>query len=573
VVGIGVATALIGVLAWPLLFTSASFNEDWLNHLWYMWHQSLAIRTNLQPSLFVNYSGGVLYPLYAFYGGTIYALAGVLSLALGNAPLQAYVLTYLLGFAAAYGGWYWMSRMFGVGRWSAHVPGLVFVTSASYLMLIYALGDWPEFLAVSVMPLLIASGLSVLRADRLYFMPALALAASSVVFFGSHLLTVVWGSTVLLFVGLALLACVPQARGEVARAGVVRVLAVIGPALLVNAWFLLPTAAYEAHTVVAGSYPHFRMLLHKTRIAVTAKSLFTLSHAKAAGTIVNTALPVLAMAWVLASIAVFARARRGGPWIRALWILAGATTALIVLMTHVGLLLALPRVYATLQFSFRLESYVLLGISGAVLAVLVLMAQSGRGRSPWAWALAPVVVVSVLGAAQQTDAFNRGIGRSYALSSYAVPLYEKEGLLDYVDNSLPYIKRALPKVGFAPATDEFHASVVVRLRPGQLVDTNIRGGPDLVHVTGARIVGSDPVANDVLEVGGRDGASGKVSVARRGARAVRATISVSPAHGLPVVLGRLLALVGALVLLAELTVLGFRGLRARGAHAGSAAGR
>jgi hypothetical protein len=38
------------------------------------------------------------------------------------------VLTYVLGFAAAYGGWYWLSRMFGVGRWLAHVPGIVFVT-------------------------------------------------------------------------------------------------------------------------------------------------------------------------------------------------------------------------------------------------------------------------------------------------------------------------------------------------------------------------------------------------------------------------------------------------------------
>gem|GEM_PF-4760743 len=38
--------------------------------------------------------------------------------------------------------------MFGLGRWLAHAPGIVFVTSASYLMIVYGFGDGPEFLAV-----------------------------------------------------------------------------------------------------------------------------------------------------------------------------------------------------------------------------------------------------------------------------------------------------------------------------------------------------------------------------------------------------------------------------------------
>ena len=42
--------------------------------------------------------------------------------------------------------------------------------------------------------------------------------------------------------------------------------------------------------------------------------------------------------------------------------------ALGVAMTHAGLILALPRMYATLQFSFRLESFVLLGVSAAIVA-------------------------------------------------------------------------------------------------------------------------------------------------------------------------------------------------------------
>jgi hypothetical protein len=386
------------------VFSDATFNEDWLNHLWYVWHQSLAIRANDLPSLFLNYSHGIFYPIYAFYGGTIYALTGALSLALGNAPLDAYVLTYLLGFIAAYSGWYWMSRMFGVGRWLAHVPGIVFVTSASYLMIVYALGDWPEFLAVSIMPLMIASGVAVIRAEHLRPLPAIALAASGIVFFGSHLLTVIWGSTVLIIVGAAILACVPEARRGIGWSKVLRVLAIIVPAALVSAWFLLPTVAYESHTVIAQSYPIFRRLLRHRMYIVAARHLFTLSRARASGTIVTTALPILAIAWVLAGIAISLRARRRGTWMRLLLILSLASALLLIVMTHAGLILALPRIYATLQFSFRLESYVLLGIAGAMLAALVVNRDGGPVARYWTWALVPVLAVSIVGAAQQTAA-------------------------------------------------------------------------------------------------------------------------------------------------------------------------
>lgn len=549
---------LIGVLAWPLLFTDATFNKDWLNHLWYLWHQSRAIGANHLPSLFLDYSHAVFYPQYAFYGGTIYALTGTLSLALGDAPLETYVLTYLMGFAAAYGGWYWMSRMFGLRGWLAHAPGVVFVTSASYLMLIYALGDWPEFLGVSMMPLMIAAGLAAMRADRLRIGPAIALAGSAIVFFGSHILTVVWGSTMLILVGLALVVCVPRARRGVTWRGVLRVAAVLVPAILVSAWFLLPTAAYESHTVISNAYPHWRKLLRSTMYPVAARNLFTLSRAKASGTILTLSLPVLAIAWVLLSIPILWLTGRRGTWMRILLVLVGATVLVGVTMTHAGLILALPRLYATLQFSFRLESYVLLGASGALLAVLVLARDGSRNVRLWTWMLAPIMVVSVVGAIQQTDAYPPGKSRGAALTSYLVPPFARKGLLDYADADLNYVEKRLPQVDFPPTTVHGdRASTVVRLPAGQLVDTNIGGPPELVHVTGARIVGNDPEANDVLEIGGRPGASGRAG-ARRGRSAPARTISLSAAGSLPVILGRLLTLLALVVLAVELALLAVR---------------
>ncbi len=598
---VGGPALLIGVLAWPLLFTNATFNEDWVNHLWYMWHESRALGAHGLPSLFLNYSEGVFYPYYAFYGGTLYALTGVLSLALGQAPLAAYVLTYLAGFAAAYGGWLWLAHMFGVRGWPAHAPGVVFVTSAYYLTMIYGLGDWPEFLAVSAMTPMVAAALSVLRAPRLRAGPAAALAASTAIFFGSHVLSAIWGTSVLLAMALLVLGCAPQARRVVGRAGALRVLAVMLPALLLSAWFLLPAAAYEAQTVIAHSYPQFRQLLRADDYTVSARHLFTLSRARASGTIVTTALPVLAIAWTLGGAAILFVDGRRGAWMRILLLLGAATAALLVLMTHPGLILALPRVYATVQFGFRLESYVLMGVSATVLAVLVLareqQGETGPPMRRWRLLLAPVALASAIGGVAQVSAYTQGKSRAAAQASYMAPVFEREGLLDYVDDSLPILRERLPHAGFAlTATPAAQATATVDLRRGRRVDTNLRATPSLVHLTGARIVGTDASADDVLEVEtpiGSTGASSRSGAApaplRPGdllapshpasatvtshagaapsplyganapARVVRVT--VTPAASTPVAVGRALSALALAALVAELAVLTVRDVR------------
>jgi hypothetical protein len=550
--GAGGALLLIAAVSWPLPFSNATFSNDWLNHLWYMWHQSVTIRHDHAPSLFVNYAGGIFYPLYAFYGGTLYALAGILSLALGNAPLAAYILTYLLGFAAAYGGWYWLSRSFGVKGWPAHIPGILFITSAYYLTMIYALGDWPEFLAVSMLPLMIAAALSVLRAPRLRFGPALALVASCVVFFGSHLLTMIWGSTSLAIVAVALLACVPSIRRSVSVTGVLRLAGLVIPALLVSAWFLLPALAYESHTTIANGYEYFRTELRETSYTVAARQLFTFSRPPVSPRIVPVALPVLAIAWTLASIVALAWSGRRGTWMRALLIITVATVALGVIMTHAGLVLALPRAYAMLQFSFRLESLVLLGISGAVLAVLVIARDGGRRLQRWTWLLAPIAAVSVIGAVDQARAHPQGLSRSTtALASYLNPLPEHPGQVDYVYLPLALYADRLPLVQFpiASVASEGRASAVARVPRNRLVASNIRAGPNLVSVTGAKIVGVDKQLDDVLELTPTDEPQST------------ATISVAPADPLPVSAGRTISLLALIVIAGELGLIAVRSIR------------
>ncbi len=590
------ALLLIGVLTWPLIFSGEAFNANWMEQLWFIAKQAASIRTNHLPSLFLNYRLGVFYPHYAFYGATLYVAGALVVLALGDAPTPGYVLTYLLGFAAAYGGWYWLARMFGIGRWRAHVPGVVFVTSAYYLTLIYARGDWPEFIGISMIPLMLPAGIAVLRAKRQRVGPALALLISCILFFGSHSLTIVWGSTTIALAAFAILLCVPQARRALTRAGVLRAGALALSALLVNAWFLLPAAAYESETRIASEYLGWRGLLRVATNLVATVHLFTLSRASATapGIAFALSLPILAMGWVLVSLVLALWGGLRNPWTRVLLICSALSAGFTVMMTHVGLILVLPRAYATLQYSYRLESYIVLALSGAVLAALVLAqdpAPRGPGRlaARWTWALIGVLAVAIVGAVQQTDAppgIPESRGEQLAYFDSLDALRPNEALFDYLDMHQRRIKASdhPPELLFATgAVRDETVSGTVRAYPGELISTNLFGPPNLVHVSGAKIVAINAVGYDVLEAGSAaGGGAGGGSAARTSAGAGSSTgagggvggppvqrITVTEASTTPIVLGRWLTLLGVLACAALLlaTALESRSGRARSSAA------
>jgi hypothetical protein len=565
--------------------------------LWFMWKQSLTIGAGHFPSLFLNYRPAVFYPQYAFYGGTFYALTAGFSLVLGNAPIVTSVLSYLLAFAAAYGGWYWLARQAGLGRWQSHVPGLVFITSAYYLTMIYAEGEWPEFIAVSMIPLVMSAGLSILRADRLRMWPALALTSSCIFFAGSHVLTLVWGATAIVAVGLAIVICIPQSRQEISRRGFIRLAGLAIPALLVSAWFLVPAAAYESSTWIASEYPTWRSVLRSTMWLMAIRHIFTLSRSPATPTNPGLALslPILVMAWTFVSVVLALAAGLRGPWMRFLLICTSFTALMIILMTHAGLILALPRFYATVQYAHRLEPYALLGLSGAVLCSLVLAKGKIRALRPWTqWALPPILAIGMIGAIQQAAGYPATTDRDAEVASWSIPLSPSEDrsyettsaeatsasgvFIEYVDVHQPILTGAevhqsilngsevhppvlkgslerLPLVHF-DTTSELGAGISTELHlyPGELVNSNLFGSPGLVHVTGARIVGiNDGDGADVLEV---DPAS--PSSRGRGTSARAGTISVSPSASFPVVLGRVLTLCAVTALLLQFGLLAVR---------------
>jgi hypothetical protein len=559
----------------PLLLSNYYFNTAWLEELWFMWKQSQAIHANHAPTLFLNYRYGVFYPQYAFYGGTLFAFFGTLSLALGDAPLQTYLLSYLLGFASAYGGWYWLSRTCGLTRWWAHAPGLLFVTSPYYLTLIYGRGDWPEFMGVSTIPTVVAAGVSVLRAERLRLWPALALTLACILLFGSHSLTLVWASSLLALFGLALVVLVPAARRQVTRAGAIRVAGLVLPALLVNAWFLVPAAVNESSTLIANEFGLWKAQLRIAMQNVSAAHLFTPTVSRVSTNDLAFQLPVLAIGWALVILAYILgrgqgmRAALRGTWTRVFLICSFASLALIVLMTHAGLIFLLPRAYATLQYSYRLESYVLLALSATLLAGLMLAADSGRSLRRWRWALLPALVVSIAGAIQQVDATPKLKSRNLVFQkgfSADETTVQGEPLYDYFDIHLPIFNvpgQTATRVEFDPgAVEHDRVSATVQARPGEPIYTNFQGPPSLVHVSGARLVGVTRQAYDVLEV---DPPAGQANApaSSHGPALPPTTISLSRADDFPIALGRILALVGLLALVAQFTAIAVRHRRGR----------
>jgi hypothetical protein len=134
VIDLAIATLAIILIASPLLFTSDGFFPDFTNSLWMAGYQQHVIAAHLHPTFFMHTEqGGVFYPQFAFYGGTLFAITGALAAllggsAVGGATIVAFEAMTLAAIAAAYGGIFWLARQLGVRRALAHAPAIVFVT-------------------------------------------------------------------------------------------------------------------------------------------------------------------------------------------------------------------------------------------------------------------------------------------------------------------------------------------------------------------------------------------------------------------------------------------------------------
>lgn len=546
---VGVALVVFFLIR-PMLWGHKFIGFDWYTHLWYIWHQEGSIRDNVFPSLYNFNQTGIFDPHFAFYGGTLYVLTALVSLVTGH--VAAFVISWIMAFAMAEGGFYWLARQAGAGPVVSHAPGVLFISSAWWLAGIYAWGSWGQAVATASLPLLVASAIAVLRADSLRPWPAVALAFSTMMYTGSHNLTMLWASSLSLLALVLVLLLVPVARRLLFRKVALKRLAVVMvPAILVNAWFLFPDIVYQGQTLIAQNDTFAEGLVTTSMNFVESRYLFTIKYVNGIPgfTHQSATLPILGTAWAGVAFLLALPSWRS-MWLRLGLIAFGITVLVWQIHTHLDWILKLPSPYDRIQAPYRLQGYLTLGMASFVVCGLALMARLQDRRRLWLLALAPTVLVVVLSAKALVD---QPLGPVYQPPWSQPRAYWAQdeppfGAGDYVDGRVEVVQidPTMPRADFdAKAAQRDHrATVTVNASPGQYVASNLKAATWLVKVKGAKIFAMDPAGNAILEV--TDDAVGSDG---------KATITASSKTPWPVTLGRivtvlaLLALAGGLVAL------------------------
>jgi hypothetical protein len=569
VIDVAIGALVVLLIASPLLFTSDGFFPDFTNSIWMADYQRHAITAYLHPTLFLHtQQSGVFEPQFAFYGGTLFAVTGALAAALGGSTIAAFEILTVAAIAAAYGGIFWLARQLGVKGLLAHAPAIVFVTSAYYVTNLYGRGAWAEFMAVSALPLVLAASLRLAR-GRWRAGPVLCLVAATVIFSGSHNVTLLWGATL----ALVALACYWLLSGrsrELPWRWIGASAALVALAIGLNSWFLLPDVSYAHDTMIAGRGITWSVTSFFNTFGVIFDPLRTVPRESETPAL-YVQVPVLALAWGLIAAPLYWRQRR---------LRAGLITALLVLggvlaaIMSSGVWSALPSPYQQAQYAFRLQTYVALACAGLVLVgalALTRRAQSGqaaRSDRLLTLALGLTLAFGVAVCAWQLWVPNTHVyeANSSSLSNRAEALGGPPTLLprswqalhDYGDRSLPVVA-ARERFTFSPAAvkDDKLAGPAA-LPPGpEPFATNIVGGPYLVHVAGgAYVVGRTSEGELVLKR------------TREGSQPV--DVELTAQLSTPVLLGRIATAASAALLLAWALAAAVRRRRRRSAARPSA---
>lgn len=558
--------AVVAVLMAPMVLTDSTFGGDWPGHLWLVQMQARNIEYLGHPSLFVQSTLGAFEPWFAFYGGTLYSLVAAGSVVSGGHTLAAYVLSFALAMAMAYGGLAWIAKQAGLHGWTAHVPAIVFLTSAYYLSDVYARGAWPETVATSAIPLLVASAVSLLRTDRWRALPVLAFLVSAVIFTGSHNLTLLYGTVFLALLCLAL--GIALGRSALPTRG--RVLGVLGLGLLalgVNLWFLLPDIAYQGHTTISHSFTK------PPTIRDGMPPGFVLSpyrHSRLGGDLstLDLQLPTLALVWSALTLGLCWRTL--APAWRRLSIALGVVGLLFMAPILIpGLWHAVPKLFWAIQFPYRLLTYVDFSVVGLVLIATLALARRGRATARRAL----VIAAAVFALAEVGQAVRQEWATPSSLPSRSdvfpgaskLPGYwiRFATYLEFQDVSAPVLQATIPElfgvtvyngqganVIPVPVTEQPRSSYSVTFTPPRdgTVNTDVIAGSYLVGVHNAKIVGRTPYSEMVIQV-------------KRNPDGSPTRVTFSTARTWPIVFGKWASVVSILAILGLLALLLIRSSR------------
>ena len=378
-IDLGVGLVFILALALPMLLTNRAYFGDWGNHLFLLDQQTRWLESHLTPTYFVHTAEtGAFYPHFMFYGGTLYWLVGHIGTVVGS--VWAYKLTSLAAMATCYFGALWLARQVRVTGFAAHLPGLVVVTGSYYLSKQYLDGGWPEFVALSMMPMVVGSAAALLTGRSNSIGAALALVVSLVLLTGSHSITAEYG-LIFLFLLVGVMAVVFRARIKAARKRVLLVLALAVASVGINGWFLVPAALY-AHLTVIGQADLFDWFNSMTAAFNEWRVVFHLGRfdprlGTGGSPDFYVQEPTLIIIWLLVVGGLVQRKAEQVPrrLFGALGILFVGYLTLIVWGAPWRLA---PDLLRAIQFRFRLHPYVGYCIAGLMITALLIVQRAAR---------------------------------------------------------------------------------------------------------------------------------------------------------------------------------------------------
>lgn len=441
----------------PMAVTDQVFFLDWANHLWLVSEQTHSMSRLWRPTYFVHTAEtGFYYPFYALYGGSLYAVTAAFALVIDSIP-RAYELTYLGGFCACAFGTWWLARSAGLQRPFAAAVALIPATSAYSITNAYGRGAWPEFMATSMVPLVVAAFVGIVSHPRLRLRDVIPLIGATLILSGSHTITLALS---VFFLAVAAVFLTGAFLGsDVRRPRLPRILIATGVAALgvaLNAWFIMPLIAYGGGTQTAKTMtPATWAGLMPTNIAFSAPSN-VLGILPTVPTLSGTPelyvqAPLLPLLWAIAAIVVAVATRRARSAIVRASIASGAlTVSFLALALWPQLWTGVLSWMQITQYTYRIETYATLGAT-AVIACGALAVASLRHRTWWVTSLAAVMLFHLGWAEWHSWGAQRysKIGISLKHNGHSPPTFY--GIYDY---RFPGGEDVNPRslMGFAPAS-------------------------------------------------------------------------------------------------------------------------
>lgn len=545
----------VGLLALPFVLKQNSWWE-WANSYWLLQVQTAHVSTHGLPTLFVHLNSVTFDPYYVFYAGPLFSLLAYPAAVVG--PWTVFATVTVVAMVCGYLGIWWMARNLGLSRELAILPALTFITTPYVLSDLYGRGAWPEFIAINAVAVLLGALTALVwqpGRDRTWPLVAAGLAAATIA--GSHNLTMLMCALVLPFVALALWPLAPRPARARIGAGAGAIALGFG---LTAAW-LVPNLWWSHETVIAGGVginEEQIQLMGAIRVLDLSNLLAIWPRApknQLAGSLF-VQVPTLAAAWsVVALTPFFAGPRRAEARTR---IAAGGLLAiglaLFVLIANGTWWLSFPEVIKTIQMPYRLVTYFTIVVC---LAMVLGIASLGRGGGSRVMLGALLVVVAF----QATGAVWT-VWSSKAAGRYRIPpqlehirASKRPSVFSGASATQFLVAEGGDPVALPTARTTWHHQRTTA-DEAELSGTGAVGDLQLTTMAWSHLV---RVVGDARLAGHNDRGRALVKVTHTDARG-HWSARVQPTHPWPLVAGRVISLLSALL---ALTLLGIRTRRRR----------